>query len=88
MILLCRIHESKKATKRFKKDIRLLAEKLDKHEDPFRIKPLDEAETEKSRPIMKAQAIVKQVDKPSTSGGKKQASKRKSKADKVDSSII
>ncbi|KOB58215.1 TCF3 fusion partner-like protein, partial [Operophtera brumata] len=83
--LIHRIHASKKTTKRFQKDIQLLVERLDSHEDPFRTMPVDEPDTvTKPRPVMKPQAAPKQADKQNTTGAKKQATKRKSKADRPE----
>ncbi|CAH0723220.1 unnamed protein product, partial [Brenthis ino] len=84
-----RIHEVKKITKRYKKDIKLLVERLDKHGDPFRtatvevdVKP--EVTARPPRASAKAQAGTKQADKQNAAGGKKPAPKRKSKADKPE----
>ncbi|XP_045448436.1 HMG1/2-like protein [Melitaea cinxia] len=83
-----RIHEVKKITKRYKKDIKLLIERLDKHGDPFRtasfeveVKP--EVTARAPRAGAKTQTAAKQVDKQNT-GAKKPATKRKSKADKPE----
>lgn len=84
VLYLCRIHASKKTTKRFQKDIQLLVERLDSHEDPFRTMPIEEPDTmTKPRSVIKPQAAPKQADKQNATGGKKQATKRKSKADRV-----
>ncbi|CAG9584838.1 unnamed protein product [Danaus chrysippus] len=84
-----RIHEVKKITKRYKKDIKLLVERLDKHGDPFRTASV-EVEVKPKVPVRpprvgaKTQTQSKQVDKQNASGGKKPAPKRKSKADKPE----
>lgn len=87
MSSLFRIHEVKKISKRYKKDIKLLVERLDKHGDSFRtasveadIKP--EVITSSIK-ASKQQTPVRQIEKQNTTGGKKPASKKKSKADKV-----
>ncbi|KAI8436126.1 hypothetical protein MSG28_004226 [Choristoneura fumiferana] len=84
-----RIHEAKKITKRYRKDIKLLVEQLDKHGDSFRtasveieVKPEIVAKT--SRVTSKTQPASKQTDKQNTGGGKKPGPKRKSKADKPE----
>lgn len=81
-----RIYLSKNSTKQYKKDIKLLVERLDTHEDPFRMTPIDEIATlsqTKHRPTMKPHGLSKQTDKQNASGSKKQATKRKMKADRV-----
>ncbi|KPJ08835.1 High mobility group-T protein [Papilio machaon] len=84
-----RIHEVKRITKRYKKDIKLLVERLDKHGDPFRttavevdVKP--EVTSRVARPVTKAQPIQRNTEKQNTTGGKKTGTKRKSKADKPE----
>ncbi|CAG4937013.1 unnamed protein product [Parnassius apollo] len=84
-----RIHEVKKITKRYRKDIKLLIERLDKHGDPFRttsveidVKP--ELTSRIARPVAKAQPFVRIAEKQNSSTGKKPGSKRKSKADKPE----
>ncbi|CAG4990649.1 unnamed protein product [Colias eurytheme] len=83
-----RIHEVKKITKRYKKDIKLLVERLDKHGDAFRNIPI---ETEVKPEVFtktvkgnKPQTPLRQIDKQNATGGKKPAPKRKSKADKPE----
>lgn len=78
----------KKITKRYRKDIKLLVARLDKHGDPFRSMSLEietkpELVSKVSRPTPKAQLSAKQAEKLNASGGKKPGPKRKSKADKV-----
>ncbi|XP_047504884.1 HMG1/2-like protein [Pieris napi] len=84
-----RLHEVKKISKRHKKDIKLLVERLDKHGDSFRtavlesdIKPTHIHSTVKtSKPQSQG---ARQIEKPSGMGGKKPAPKRKSKGDKPE----
>ncbi|KAL4708700.1 hypothetical protein ACJJTC_017379 [Scirpophaga incertulas] len=84
-----RIHEAKKITKRYRKDIKLLVERLDSHGDAFRtvsiemdIKP--EVMLRPNRPTNKSQSMPKQLEKQITASGKKPAPKRKTKADKPE----
>lgn len=79
-----RIHASKKTTKRFKKDIQLLVERLDSHEDTFRSMPVDANDIiPRQRPMMRPLGLAKQADRQNATGPKKQATKRKNKADRV-----
>lgn len=80
----------KKISRRYKKDIRLLVERLDKHGDGFRSTAVDTVEVKQEGTVKlppragaKTQAGGKQADKQNAGGGKKPAPKRKSKADKV-----
>ncbi|VVC88989.1 uncharacterized protein LOC126978623 [Leptidea sinapis] len=81
-----RILEVKKISKRYKKDITLIVERLDKYGDAFRtISTEIDVKTEiPSKPIKNAkpQQTVKQLEK--QNGNKKTATKRKSKADKPE----
>ncbi|XP_026487169.1 uncharacterized protein LOC113394171 [Vanessa tameamea] len=84
-----RIHEVKKITRRYKKDIKLLIERLDKHGDPFRTASVEvetkpEVAPRAPRAGAKTQTTPKQVEKQNTTGAKKPATKRKSKADKPE----
>ncbi|XP_023944637.2 uncharacterized protein LOC112050577 [Bicyclus anynana] len=84
-----RIHEVKKITKRYKKDIKLLVERLDKHGDSFRSTTVDvevkqEVVVKPPRAGAKTQSGGKQTDKQNAGGAKKPAAKRKSKADKPE----
>ncbi|XP_072931771.1 uncharacterized protein [Epargyreus clarus] len=84
-----RIHEAKKITKRYKKDIKCLVERLDKHGDPFRTATVEfdtKPETAPKIPRLgaKAPAPAKPADKQNATGGKKAGPKRKSKADKPE----
>ncbi|XP_026752292.1 uncharacterized protein LOC113512590 [Galleria mellonella] len=86
--IINRIHEAKKITKRYRKDVKLLVERLDRHGDPFRtasveveVKP--EVVSRPARPAPKTQSS-KPADKQNSAGGKKPGPKRKSKADKPE----
>ncbi|XP_021184268.2 uncharacterized protein LOC110372071 [Helicoverpa armigera] len=87
--IITRIHEAKKITKRYRKDIKLLVERLDRHGDQFRTVCL-EVETKPEvivRPPRaggKTQAVSKQTDKQNAGAAKKPGPKRKSKADKPE----
>lgn len=87
-----RIHEAKKITKRYRKDIKILVERLDRHGDQFRTASLEvdtkpEVIVRPARAGGKTQAVSKQTDKQNATGGKKPGPKRKSKADKVLSNL-
>ncbi|KAI5652049.1 HMG (high mobility group) box domain-containing protein [Phthorimaea operculella] len=89
--ILNRIHEAKKITRRYRKDITLLAGRLDKHGDPFRTAAMEvdmlrpEVVPKAGRPSAKAQTVAKQADKLNASSlPKKPGPKRKSKADKPE----
>lgn len=82
----CRIQEAKKITKRYRKDIKLLIERLDRHGDGFRA-AVTEVEVKPEvprapRPASK-QTTAKPSEKQNTAPVKKPGPKRKSKADKV-----
>ncbi|KAG6439657.1 hypothetical protein O3G_MSEX000962, partial [Manduca sexta] len=82
--IINRIHEVKRISKRYRKDIRLLAARLDRHGDPFRTVALEietksDVNTRPSRPSVKTQPVKQEKQNATT---KKAASKRKSKADK------
>ncbi|XP_068632092.1 TCF3 fusion partner homolog [Battus philenor] len=83
-----RIHEVKKITKRYRKDIKLLIERLDKHGDPFRTATLEmdvkPEVTQIVRPAAKAQPVPRNAEKHNPTGGKKSGPKRKSRADKPE----
>ncbi|XP_059048609.1 uncharacterized protein LOC131843865 [Achroia grisella] len=86
--IINRIHEAKKITKRYRKDVKLLVERLDGHGDAFRtasveaeVKP--EVLTRPGRTGSKTQTS-KPIDKQNSTGGKKPGPKRKSKADKPE----
>ncbi|CAH0397779.1 unnamed protein product [Chilo suppressalis] len=84
-----RIHEAKKITKRYRKDIKLLVERLDRHGDTFRTASMEvetkpELVTKPSKPANKTQPTTKQVEKPIPVVGKKPGPKRKTKADKPE----
>ncbi|XP_013169534.1 PREDICTED: non-histone protein 10 [Papilio xuthus] len=84
-----RIHEVKRITKRYKKDIKLLVERLDKHGDPFRITAVEvdvkpEVTSRVARPVTKSQPMPRNAEKQNATGGKKTGTKRKSKADKPE----
>ncbi|KAM3959176.1 uncharacterized protein ACR2FA_006710 [Aphomia sociella] len=86
--IINRIHEAKKITKRYRKDVKLLVERLDRHGDPFRTASVEvevkqEVVARPGRPGPKAQPS-KPADKQSSSGSKKPGPKRKSKADKPE----
>lgn len=77
----------KKVTKRYRKDIKLVIERLDRHGDPFRSAVLEmdtksETVQRPARPVAKVQPVAKQTDK--QNGGKKTGAKRKTKAEKVN----
>ncbi|XP_045772250.1 high mobility group B protein 3 [Maniola jurtina] len=81
-----RIHEVKKITRRYKKDIKLLVERLDKHGDAFRSTAVDvevkqEVIVKPPQKGAKSQSGGKQTEK---QNAKKTATKRKSKADKPE----
>ncbi|XP_075973807.1 uncharacterized protein LOC142975047 [Anticarsia gemmatalis] len=83
-----RIHEAKKITKRYRKDIKLLVERLDSHGDQFRTASLEvdtkpEVVVRPPRAGGKTPAVTKQ-EKPSAANPKKPGPKRKSKADKPE----
>jgi sugar-specific transcriptional regulator TrmB len=83
-----RIHEAKKITKRYRKDIRLLVERLDKYRDAFRTASMEvetkpEVIVRPARPVPKTQPVSKQVEKQTAASTKKPGPKRKTKADKV-----
>lgn len=82
-----RIQEAKKITKRYRKDIKLLIERLDRHGDGFRA-AVTEVEVKPEvprapRPASK-QTTAKPSEKQSTAPVKKPGPKRKSKADKPE----
>ncbi|XP_047995099.1 HMG1/2-like protein [Leguminivora glycinivorella] len=84
-----RIHEAKKITKRYRKDIKLLVERLDKHGDGFRTASVDvevkpEVVVKTARVPSKAQPAPKQTEKQNATSAKKPGPKRKSKADKPE----
>lgn len=81
-----RIQEVKKISKRYKKDIKLLVERLDKHGDSFRTASVEtdiKPEHVNSAKSNKTHSQGARLEKPNSTGGKKPASKRKSKGDKV-----
>ncbi|CAH2036905.1 unnamed protein product, partial [Iphiclides podalirius] len=84
-----RIHEVKRITKRYRKDIKLLIERLDKHGDQFRTSSVEvdskpEMTPRVARPVPKTHQVTRNVEKQNPNGGKKPATKRKSKADKPE----
>ncbi|KAJ0177367.1 hypothetical protein K1T71_007376 [Dendrolimus kikuchii] len=84
-----RIHEVKKITKRYRKDIKLLVERLDQHGDQFRAASIEvETKPEVVVNIQKSSAkttgSTKVTDKQNPASGKKPGPKRKSKADKPE----
>lgn len=79
----------KRITKRYRKDIKLLIERLDKHGDQFRTSSVEmdvkpEMTSRVARPVPKTQQVLKNAEKQNPTGGKKPGPKRKSKADKVN----
>ncbi|CAB3229816.1 unnamed protein product [Arctia plantaginis] len=87
--IINRIHEAKKITKRYRKDINLLVERLDNHGDQFRTASLEidtkpEVTVRPPRAGGKTPAVAKQTEKPSSANPKKPGPKRKSKADKPE----
>lgn len=85
---LYRIHEAKKITKRYRKDIKLLVERLDGHGDQFRTASLEidtkpEVTVRPPKAGGKTPTVTKPTEKPSPANPKKSGTKRKSKADKV-----
>lgn len=81
-----RIHEARKITRRYRKDVKMLVERLDRHRDPFRSAVIESAEArtesvKSSRPLGKVSAIPRQ-ERPLTVA-KKPGPKRKPKAEKV-----
>ncbi|XP_041978033.1 non-histone protein 10 [Aricia agestis] len=85
-----RIHEVKKITRRYKKDIDLLVERLDKHGDAFRTASLEidtkpEVVEKAPRTSTKNVTGAKQPsDKTQSNSTKKPATKRKTKAEKPE----
>ncbi|CAK1547349.1 unnamed protein product [Leptosia nina] len=83
-----RIHEVKIISKRYKKDLKLLVERLDKHGDSFRTASIENDMKQEIPHITvkanKPQTSARQADKHNATGGKKPAPKRKSKADKPE----
>ncbi|XP_028163684.1 non-histone protein 10 [Ostrinia furnacalis] len=84
-----RIHQAKTVTKRYRKDIKLLIERLDRHRDGFRTASMEvesrpEVIVKPNRATNKPQTSSKQAEKQTTAGGKKTGPKRKSKADKPE----
>ncbi|XP_049868897.1 TCF3 fusion partner homolog [Pectinophora gossypiella] len=84
-----RIHEAKKITRRYRKDILILVERLDKYGDPFRtatmevdIKP--DVVPRTGRVGGKTQAVAKVERQQTVTAPKKPGPKRKSKADKPE----
>lgn len=87
--IINRIHEAKKISKHYRKDLKLLVDRLDKHGDQFRtvgveVETKPEVIVRPPRAGGKAQTVSKQTDKQNATGAKKPGPKRKSKADKPE----
>lgn len=83
-----RLHEVKKITKRYRKDVKLVIERLDRHGDPFRTVTMEvdtksEVNVRPARPGAKTQNTAKSMEKQNTTNVKKPGAKRKTKAEKV-----
>ncbi|GBP71847.1 High mobility group-T protein [Eumeta japonica] len=85
-----RIHEAKKITKRYRKDIKLLVDRLDKHCDQFRTAAteLDTKSETIGRPTkpatVKSNATLKQSEKQIVTLTRKPGPKRKAKSEKPE----